>query len=119
MPAVAGPSHQHQSSISDFTSIPIAQSLSRPYSADPARATFDPPRTYDRRATFDVSAQAHPQVDQRRYSEVLGADLYPDYPDMFAMPAMPPPIYGIPMGYTGLEDVADLMPPGTTPPGSI
>ncbi|CAE7073126.1 unnamed protein product [Rhizoctonia solani] len=101
IPQVAGPSHTHgghahQNSMSDFTSIPIAQSLSqrpfsaettrgytdpsrpypdpRPYSADPTR-TFptDPTRPYiDRRATFDVAAHGHGHghhVEQRRFSE--------------------------------------------------
>ncbi|CAE6412311.1 unnamed protein product [Rhizoctonia solani] len=100
-PQTAGPSHHpthgghgHQNSMSDFTSIPIAQSLSqRPFSADPARGyteqprqfpdpsrtyagdaprqfTQDPSRPYmDRRATFDVAAHGHPHVEQRRFSE--------------------------------------------------
>lgn len=83
--------HAHQNSMTDFTSIPISQSLSRPYSADPARQFTDPrpyssdpsrpftadptqqpPRPYmDRRATFDVSAHGHQHgLEQRRYSEM-------------------------------------------------
>ncbi|KDN38414.1 hypothetical protein RSAG8_09508, partial [Rhizoctonia solani AG-8 WAC10335] len=99
-PQTAGPSHHghaHQNSMSDFTSIPISQSLSqrpysadtprydpsrpypdptRPFSADPSRPfNPDPTRPYmDRRATFDVAAHGHEHghghhVEQRRFSE--------------------------------------------------
>ncbi|CAE6431853.1 unnamed protein product [Rhizoctonia solani] len=114
-PQTAGPSHHpthgghgHQNSMSDFTSIPIAQSLSqRPFSADPARGyteqprqfpdpsrtyagdaprqfTQDPSRPYmDRRATFDVAAHGHPHVEQRRFSEQAQAGEGYGYGDVY------------------------------------
>ncbi|CAE6515729.1 unnamed protein product [Rhizoctonia solani] len=129
IPQVAGPSHTHgghahQNSMSDFTSIPIAQSLSqrpfsaettrgytdpsrpypdpRPYSADPTR-TFptDPTRPYiDRRATFDrrFSEQTPQTGDGYGYGDVYNEGMFAGQMSMPSNPAMGqgmvPPVMG-------------------------
>ncbi|KAG8739759.1 hypothetical protein FRC10_005184 [Ceratobasidium sp. 414] len=127
-----GPSHahhQHQNSMTDFTSIPIAHSLSRPFSAGQDSA---PQRPFvERRATFDVHAHAdqQPQLDARRYSEMVPAEFgYAN--DVFSsvgagmVPGTSSPMFnmGMGIGYSTIEEqgVSNvLQPPTTHSPGSM
>ncbi|QRV75474.1 homeobox domain protein [Ceratobasidium sp. AG-Ba] len=137
----AGPSHahghQHQNSMTDFTSIPIAHSLSRPFSA--GQQDTSPQRPYvERRATFDVHAHGTPDQQQqqaqlvpdvhRRYSEMVPADFgYGN--DVFSsvgggMVPGSSPMFNMGMGlnYSQIEEqgVSDvLQPPTTHSPGSM
>jgi hypothetical protein len=120
----AGPSHvhghQHQNSMTDFTSIPIAHSLSRPFSA--GQDTTPQQRPFvERRATFDVHAHGQEQqlVPDRRYSEMVPAEF--GYGNDVFSSVVPgsSPMFNMGMGltYSTIEEQPDV--PSTQSPGSI
>ncbi|KAG8706697.1 hypothetical protein FRC09_002276 [Ceratobasidium sp. 395] len=135
-----GPSHVHghqqQNSMTDFTSIPIAHSLSRPFSA--GQDAQQPQRPFvERRATFDVHAHG-PQDQQQSQQQQLGPDAHRRYSEMVPaefgygndvfssgmVPGAGSPMFNMGMGlnYSTIEEqgVSDvLQPPATQSPGSM